>query len=113
MKSPLWMLLKLPVCKRRLGGADNYANFSILEVQDGSESNNTVSFSFKGYFGLGDLKAETWILNPIQAEVDSVSDKNLAKDDLIDLRTKEILQNELILKRLGKFWCALTQANLV
>ena len=71
---------------------------------------DTLQNSFKGYFGSGDLKVETWIRNPFLADIDCISDEDLAKDDLIDLRTKEMLQNEFNSKSLGEFWCALTQA---
>ncbi|XP_042217593.1 protein ZBED8-like [Homarus americanus] len=57
-----------------------------------------------------DLKVETWIRNPFLADIDCISDEDLAKDDLIDLKTKEMLRNEFNSKSLGEFWCALTQA---
>ncbi|XP_042236517.1 protein ZBED8-like [Homarus americanus] len=120
-------LAKLPLWKRRLE-ADNYANFPMLEealLQDGIESDKALSISlqaefcrhldtlqnsFKGYFCLGDLKVETWIRNPFLADIDCISDEDLAKDDLIDLKTKERIRNEFNSKSLGEFWCALTQA---
>ncbi|XP_042228588.1 protein ZBED8-like [Homarus americanus] len=70
----------------------------------------TLQNSFKGYFCSGDLKVETWIRNPFLAEIDCISDEDLAKDDLIDLKKKEKLRNEFNSKSLGEFWCALTQA---
>ncbi|XP_042203602.1 protein ZBED8-like [Homarus americanus] len=86
---------KLPLWKRMLE-ADNYANFPLT--------------LFKGYFCSGDVKVETWIRNPFLADIDCMSDEDLAKDDLIDLKTKEMLRNEFNSKSLGEFWCALTQA---
>ncbi|XP_042210759.1 protein ZBED8-like [Homarus americanus] len=113
-------LIKLPLWKRRLE-ADNYANFPKLEevlLQDGTESDEALSISlqaefcrhldtlqnsFKGYFCSGDLKVETWIRNPFLADIDCLSDEDLAKDDLIDLKTKEMLRNEFNSKSLGEF----------
>ncbi|XP_042236440.1 protein ZBED8-like [Homarus americanus] len=120
-------LAKLPLWKSSLE-ADNCANFPLLEevlVQNGIESDKALSISlqaefcrhldtlqnsFKSYFCSGDLKVETWIRNPFLVDIDCISDEDLAKEDLIDLKTNEMLRNEFNSKSLGEFWCALTQA---
>jgi len=121
------LLAKLPLWKRRLE-ADNYANFPMLEevlLQDGVERDKALSISlqaemcrhletlqnsFEGYFCSDDLKVQTWIRNPFLADINCITDADLAKDDLIDLRTKEMIRHEFNSKSLGEFWCSLTQA---
>ncbi|KAI6648614.1 Protein ZBED8 isoform X1 [Oopsacas minuta] len=121
------LLGKLGLWRRRLE-VGNYANFSMLEevlLHDEVERNkplsaslqnemcehlDTLQNSFTGYFSSGDLKVETWICNPFSTDVNSIDDSDLAKDDIIDLSTKEMLHCEFDSKSLGEFWCSLTQA---
>ncbi len=53
------------------------------------------------------LKVGTWIRNPFQADLESISDEDLPKDDFIDLWTKKMLRN---VTRRVLHWCALLQA---
>ncbi|KAI6656166.1 hypothetical protein LOD99_1510 [Oopsacas minuta] len=120
------LLDKLGLWKRRLEGG-NYVNFSMLEevlLHDGVERNkplsaslqiemcehlDTLQNSFTGYFSSRDLKVEIWIRNHFSTDVNSIDDSDLAKDDIIDLRTKEMLHCEFNSKSLGESWCSLTQ----
>ncbi|KAI6647718.1 Protein ZBED8-like [Oopsacas minuta] len=121
------LLGKLGLWKTRLE-VGNYANFSMLEEvlqHDGVERNkplsaslrnemcehlDTLQNSFTGYFFSGDLKVETLFRYPFSTDVNSIDDSGLAKDDIIDLKTKEMLHCEFNSKSLEEFWCSLTQA---
>ena len=56
------------------------------------------------------MNFELWIRNPFLADLDAVCDKNLAEDDLIELRTLQMLRSDFNSKNVAKFWCSLTQA---
>ena len=99
---------KLPLWKRRLE-TDNFANFPMLEeVITQSRINNIETLSpslrgnmcknlnrlqqsFKSYCP-DDLNFELWIRNPFLADLDAACDDDLAKDDLIELRTMQMLR---------------------
>ena len=116
------LLAKLPLWKRRKE-VGNYANFPILEdVLLQEEINKTLSSSLQteicshletlqnsihGYFNTGDLKVAAWILNPFSIDINCIDDGDLAKDDIIDIRTKEMLKFQFNSKGLGEFWCSL------
>ena len=120
-------LAKLPIWKKRVE-ANVLANFPMLEevlYQDGVEIQNSVSTflkrdicehletlqnSFKGYFYLDGMKVEPWIHNPFLSDINCIEDVDIAKDELIDLRTKNLLQLEFNSKSLGEFWCSLREA---
>ena len=117
---------KLPLWKRRLE-TDNFANFPMLEeVITQSRINNIETLSpslrgnmcenidrlqqsFKSYCP-DDLNFELWIRNPFLADLDAVCDDDLAKDDLIELRTMQMLRNDFNSKNVTEFWCSLTHA---
>lgn len=100
-----------PGCRCEGGGfgADNYANFPMLEdvlQQNGIESNNALSASpqvkfcrcmdtlqnfFKGYFGSGDLQVETLIRNSFLVDIDFISDEDYSKNDALIVGSKEML----------------------
>jgi len=65
--------------------------------------------SFKSYCS-DDLNFELWICNPFLADVDAVCDDDLAKDDLIKLRTMQMLRSDFNSEKVAEFWCSLTQA---
>ena len=65
--------------------------------------------SFKSYCP-DDLNFELWIRNPFLADLDAVCDDDLAKDDLIELRTMQMLRNDFNSKNVTEFWCSLTHA---
>jgi hypothetical protein len=44
------------------------------------------------------------------SDINSIEDADLAKDELIDLRTKKILQLEFNSKSAEEFWCFLREA---
>ena len=56
-----------------------------------------------------DLNFELWIRNPFLADLDSIGDDNLAKDELIKLRTMQMLRSEFSSKNFAQFWCSLAQ----
>ena len=68
----------------------------------------TVQTSFDNYFGSRVLQQNVWVRNPFTVNVDSL-DKDLTKDDLIDLRHKELLKNQFYATELGKFWCSMIE----
>ena len=39
--------------------------------------------------------------------LDSVEDQDLAKDDMIGIRHKELLKSQFYSKELGEFWCSM------
>lgn len=120
-------LNKLPLWKRRVESG-NFANFPMLEELmtqgDGNTTKitsnmvqnevskhlETLQMSFKGYFSSDQLDKETWVRSPFTIDMDTISDDDLIKDDLIDIRTKEILKAEFHAKVLAEFWCSLMQA---
>uniref|UniRef100_A0A7M4F4W3 Zinc finger BED-type containing 5 n=1 Tax=Crocodylus porosus TaxID=8502 RepID=A0A7M4F4W3_CROPO len=119
-------LAKLLIWKKRVE-ANILANFQILEevlYQNGAEIQNSLSISlkreicehletlqnsFKSYFYLDGIKVEPWIRNLFLPDINCIEDVNLAKDELIDLRTKN-LQLEFNSESLGEFWCSLREA---
>jgi len=56
------------------------------------------------------LNFELWIRNPSLADLDAVCDDDMAKDDLIELRTMQMLRSDFNSKNVAEFWCSLTQA---
>uniref|UniRef100_A0A7M4E8X6 DUF4371 domain-containing protein n=1 Tax=Crocodylus porosus TaxID=8502 RepID=A0A7M4E8X6_CROPO len=114
-------LAKLPIWKKRVE-ANILANFQMLEevlYQDGVEIQNSLSISlkrdicehletlqnsFKSYFYLDGIKVEPGICNPFLSDINYIKDIDLAKDELIDLRTKNLLRLEFNSKSLGEFW---------
>ncbi|KAL0879709.1 hypothetical protein ABMA27_003424 [Loxostege sticticalis] len=115
---------KLPLWKRRVE-SNHFANFPMLEELIREENSNTISkmvqnevskhletlqTSFEGYFSSESLEKETWVRSPFLIDIDNISDEDLIKDDLIDMRSKELLKAEFHAKDLGEFWCSLSQA---
>ncbi|CAG9564712.1 unnamed protein product [Danaus chrysippus] len=118
---------KLPLWKRRVESG-KFANFPMLEElimqktqSDGhttskkvqkevSKHLETLQTSFEGYFSPESLEKETWVRSPFLIDIDSISDEDLIKDDLIDMRSKEVLKAEFQAKDLGDFWGSLSQA---
>ncbi|CAK1553313.1 unnamed protein product [Leptosia nina] len=117
---------KLPLWKRRWE-ADNFANFSMFEESltqgDGTMKSNSklvqtqvsdhleaLQKSFQDYFSPEQLDKETWACSPFLIDMDNISDEDFIKDDLIDMRSKEVLRAEFHAKTLGEFWCSLSHA---
>lgn len=113
---------KLPLWKRRVE-TGNLANFPMLEelikqgdvnttkmVQEIRKHLETLQTSFEGYFSSESLEKETWVRSPFLIDIDNISDDDLIKDDLIDMRSKEVLKAEFHAKDLDGFWCSLSQA---
>ena len=50
------------------------------------------------------------IRNPFLADLDTVCDDDLAKDDLTELRTMQMLRKDFNSKNEADFWCSLTHA---
>jgi len=101
-------LEKLPVWIRRVE-CNNFANFSCLEeilqlrqvsdlpagIKDSILTHLvTLRSSFDNYFGNEVLQHDVWIRNPFLFNMETVDDSDMAKDDLIDLRHKELLKSE-------------------
>ena len=58
--------------------------------------------SLKSY-GSDDVNFELWIRNPFLAVIDAVCNDNLAKDELIELRTMQMLRSNFNLKNVEEF----------
>jgi len=102
---------KLPLWKRRLE-TDNFANFPMLEEMiSQSRIDNTEALSlsqrgnvcenldrlqqsFKSYCS-DDMNFELWIRTPFLADLDAVCGDDLAKEDLIELRTMQMLGSDV------------------
>ena len=67
--------------------------------------------SLKSYCS-DDVNFELWICNPFLADLDAVCDEDLAQDDLIELRTMQMLRSNFNSENLAKLWCSWTQAYL-
>ena len=117
-------LNKLPLFQRRLEKS-NLANFPLLDevvisAAEGStegslpdnikgeisEHLSTLQRSFDGYFCQEIARKDLWIRNPFLCDLDNIDDSDLAKDDLIDLRTREVLRSAFSCNTLIEFWCA-------
>lgn len=122
-------LLKMPLWKTRVQNGI-YANFQMLDEtlsknefreitliskdleNEICEHLEALQWSFKKYFNLDEenTKDEMWIRNPFLCDIDCIDDLNIAKDELIDLRTKSLLRMDFNSKTLGEFWCSVKEA---
>ena len=119
---------KLSLWKRRLE-TENYSNFSMLEEMllnirigicqplptslriDMCRHLEALQNSFKSYcLATEDLKNKSWIRNPFLAELECISDDDLAKDELIELKAMESIRMSFNSKSIGDFWISLGQA---
>ncbi|XP_071043142.1 protein FAM200C-like [Parasteatoda tepidariorum] len=116
-------LLKMPLSKNRIQN-EIYANFQKLDevlFENGSRQDNlllnnlknencelleVLQVSFKKYFNLVEIniKDELGIRKPF------LCDMNLAKDELIELRTMSLLKIVFDSKTLAEFWSSARQA---
>ena len=65
---------------------------------------------FKSYcFATEDLKNKSWIHNPFLAELKSISDHDLAKDELIELKAMESIRMPFNSKVLAIFGILLSK----
>jgi hypothetical protein len=84
-----------------------HCNAGEVLYQDGVEIQNSLSNSlkreicehletlqnpFKSYFSLDGIKAEPWIRNPFHSDINCIEVVDLAKNELVDFRTKNLLQ---------------------
>ena len=117
---------KLSLWKRRLE-TDNFVDFPMLEeVISHSQIDNTETLapflhgnmcenldtlpqSLKSYC-LDDVNFELWIRNLFLADLNAFSDDDLEKDDLMELRTMQMLRSDFNSKNVAQFCCSLTQA---
>ncbi|KAL4084165.1 hypothetical protein QTP88_027998 [Uroleucon formosanum] len=114
---------KISLWKRRLQ-SENLPNFPTLE-QELSKNNIALSSStkaqiceyldvlensFGNYFDFTFSKSEIWLCNPFLVDLNTIYDSDLVKDELIDLRSKEMARHEFQSKNLIEFWCSLTMA---
>ncbi|VVC41301.1 Hypothetical protein CINCED_3A022759 [Cinara cedri] len=51
-----------------------------------------------------------FLRNPFIVDLNTIDDSDLVKDELIDLRSKEITRQDFQTKNLIEFWCSLTKA---
>ena len=63
-------------------------------------------------YGSDDMNFELWICNLFFADLDAICDEDQAEDDLIELRTMQMLRSDFNSKNVVEFWCSLTQAYL-
>jgi len=114
---------KISLWKRRLQ-SENLPNFPTLE-QELSKNNIALSSSMKSqicehldvlensfgnYFDFTFSKSEIWLRNPFFVDLNTIDDSDLGKDELIDLRSKEMARHDFQTKNLIEFWCSLTMA---
>ena len=65
----------------------------------------TLSASFNNYFSPGELNVmETWIIDPFKFNVDTLSDDESYKEDLIDLKKSRNMKMEFESMVLDNFW---------
>lgn len=98
---------KISLWKRRLQ-SENLANFPTLE-QELSKNNialassiktqicehlDALENSFGNYFDSTFLKSEIWLRNPFLVDLNTIDDSDLVKEELIDLRSKEMARYE-------------------
>jgi hypothetical protein len=109
-------LAKLSIWKE-IAEADILANFQMLEemfYQDeiaiqyslsiSSKRENyqhleTLLKSFKSHFYLDGIKVEPWIRSPFLSDINCIDDVDLAKDELIVLKTKKTYYNCSLTKK--------------
>ena len=89
------------VCQQIYSEADNVRD-SITEHLQALKDN------FDGYFtsdigGLHDI----WVRSPFNISLDQISDDDLVKDELVDLRNNEKLRIDFGAMELAEFWCKL------
>ena len=53
---------------------------------------------------------ELWICNPLLADLNAVCNDDLAKENLIELRTMQMLRSDFNSKNVAEFGCSLIQA---
>ena len=73
------------------------------------ENLDTLQQSSKSYC-LDDVNFEFWIRNSFLADLNVFCDDDSAKDDLIELKTMQMLRSDFNSKNVAQFWCFLTQA---
>lgn len=116
-----WFVIILPLWKGRIQKV-NYANFINLEKlrpqptddnmdvamstalkQDICVHLETLETALDGYFKCEGMKFDSWIWNSFTVDFISIDDSDLAKDDLTNMRTKQMMRECLILKVLENF----------
>ena len=64
---------------------------SCLRVSAILEHIKSLKNSFEGYFDIDNLPSELWVRIPFTMLLDEIDDNDLAKDELIDLRSNKQL----------------------
>ena len=88
---------------------DNTEALSHFLRENMCKNSDKLHQSFKNYCS-DDLNFELWICNPFLADLGSIGNYDLAKDDLIELRTMQILKSKFNLKNRAEFWCSMAEA---
>ena len=63
--------------------------------------------NFEGYFETYHPRQDTWIRYPFTVSLEQLSDNDLAKDELLDLRNNKKLSADFESMELNQFWCKL------
>ena len=113
---------KLTVWRRRaaVGNFANFPQFDELTSQQGFPAGDVVQDSiiehlqtlkdnFDGYFSC-EMIHDVWVRSPFTVSLDLISDDDLVKDELIDLRNNEKLSIDFKSMELPQFWCTLAIA---
>lgn len=87
-------------------------NNSKIEICEHLE---VLQVSFEKYFILDviNIKDELQLRNPFLCDGDCIDDMSLAKGEVIDLKTKFLLEIDIDSKTLGEFWSSLREAYLL
>ena len=109
---------KLVLWKRRVGNGNvvNFANLDELYTKEIVslpqavvsailEHLKSLKNSFEGYFDIDNLPSELWVRNPFTVLLDEIDDNDLAKDELIDLRSNKQLKIKFDAIDISTFWC--------
>jgi hypothetical protein len=103
----------------RRAAVSNFANFQEFDsitsergyalpdiVRDSIiEHLHTLKDNFDGYFC--NLQHDVWVRSPFTVSLDQINDDDVAKDELIDLRSNERLRTDFEAMNLSEFWCKL------
>lgn len=113
---------KLALWRRRavVGSFSNFQKFDELVSQTTvtvaagvresiTEHLETLNDNFEGYFSC-DFINDVWVRSPFTVSLDEISDHDMVKDELIDLRNNEKFRIDFGVMELPEFWCKLETA---
>ena len=105
---------------RRRAAVGNFANFlqfdeitfqQIYPAADVVRDNiieqlEILKDNFDGYFS-DEFTNDVWVRSPFTVSLDRISDDDLVKDELLELRNNEKLSTDFEAMELAEFWCKL------